>query len=176
MSAFYERRSIKMMKFLYKKHKLLGNKGFSLVELIIVIAIMAVLMAVLAPQLIKYVEKSRVQADDSAASEILNAVKIALNDDSIYDAITGDETVTWNGGTGAIATTALHTAITLPDGTGTFLDTYLLGEVTSTVGVTIDTKSKTREDMTYTVNIDLDANNIPTATITNDGWTDTPAP
>ena len=66
-----------MMKFLNKKRKVLGNKGFSLVELIIVIAIMAVLMAVLAPQLIKYVENSRVQADDTAASELLNAVKIA---------------------------------------------------------------------------------------------------
>lgn len=46
-----------------KKQKNLTNKGFSLVELIIVIAIMAVLVGVLAPQYIKYVEKSRVSAD-----------------------------------------------------------------------------------------------------------------
>ena len=45
-----------------KKQKNLTNKGFSLVELIIVIAIMAVLVGVLAPQYIKYVEKSRVSA------------------------------------------------------------------------------------------------------------------
>ena len=36
-----------------KKQKNLTNKGFSLVELIIVIAIMAVLVGVLAPQYIK---------------------------------------------------------------------------------------------------------------------------
>ncbi len=43
-----------------------NNQGFSLVELIIVIAIMAVLVGVLAPQFIRYVERSRTQKDASA--------------------------------------------------------------------------------------------------------------
>ena len=46
-----------------KKQKSLTNKGFSLVELIIVIAIMAVLVGVLAPQFLKYVERSRKSTD-----------------------------------------------------------------------------------------------------------------
>ncbi|MCM1143504.1 MAG: prepilin-type N-terminal cleavage/methylation domain-containing protein, partial [Lachnoclostridium sp.] len=37
--------------------KEMNNKGFSLVELIIVIAIMVILVAVLAPQYLRYVEK-----------------------------------------------------------------------------------------------------------------------
>lgn len=52
-----------------KKQKSLTNKGFSLVELIIVIAIMAVLVGVLAPQFLKYVEQSRNSTDrDNAAA------------------------------------------------------------------------------------------------------------
>ena len=56
------------------------NKGFSLVELIIVIAIMAILIAVLAPQYIKYVEKSRKAKDDKIAGEILELANVIAAD------------------------------------------------------------------------------------------------
>lgn len=49
------------------------NKGFSLVELIITIAIMAVLIAVLAPVFIKYVEQSRRSRDIQTADQIREA-------------------------------------------------------------------------------------------------------
>ena len=52
-----------------------NNKGFSLVELIIVIAIMAVLVGVLAPQFIKYVESSKQSTDIQNAAEIRAAVE-----------------------------------------------------------------------------------------------------
>lgn len=67
-----------------------NKKGFSLVELIVVIAIMAVLVGVLAPQLMKYVEKSRIQKDESAAAEYVGAVEKALADnseDGAYDEV-----------------------------------------------------------------------------------------
>lgn len=64
--------------------KKLNNLGFSLVELIIVIAILAVLMGILAPQLVKYVEQSRRQRDESALDEIKNATQLALSDEEVY--------------------------------------------------------------------------------------------
>ncbi len=65
-----------------------NNKGFSLVELIIVIAIMAVLIGVLAPQYLKYVEKSRISTDKSTVTEIANAVKTVLADEDVYTTAT----------------------------------------------------------------------------------------
>ena len=59
------------------------NKGFSLVELIVVIAIMAVLMVVLTPALLRYVEKGRLQSDNTAIAEIANAAKIACASEAI---------------------------------------------------------------------------------------------
>ena len=57
-----------------------NNKGFSLVELIIVIAIMAVLVGVLAPTYLQYVEKSKKSNDVSSIDTIVNAVEIAAID------------------------------------------------------------------------------------------------
>lgn len=58
-----------------KKQKSLTNKGFSLVELIIVIAIMAVLVGVLAPQFLKYVERSRKSTDCQNVASIVTALQ-----------------------------------------------------------------------------------------------------
>ena len=46
------------------------NKGFSLVELIIVIAIMAILVGLMAPQLIKYIEKTNVSSDEQLLDSV----------------------------------------------------------------------------------------------------------
>lgn len=61
--------------------KEINNKGFSLVELIIVIAIMAVLIGVLAPQYLKYVKNSKISTDITNAESIATAVNVAVADD-----------------------------------------------------------------------------------------------
>jgi len=62
-----------------------NNKGFSLVELIIVIAIMAILVGVMAPQLIKYIEKSKVSADTQLADSVHTAILTAMMDPEVVN-------------------------------------------------------------------------------------------
>ena len=65
--------------------KKMNNKGFSLIELIIVIAIMAVLVAIIAPNLTKYLGKSKDQTDKSNLDEIKKQTKNAISDASTDD-------------------------------------------------------------------------------------------
>ena len=62
----------------------LNNTGFSLVELIIVIAIMAILSAALAPQLMKYIEKSRISTDAQTCQSIKTCVNTSLTNDAVW--------------------------------------------------------------------------------------------
>lgn len=66
-----------------KKRKNGNNRGFSLVELIIVIAIMAVLVAVIAPSFLKYVNKSKKETDKTNASELQNEIEVSITSNSI---------------------------------------------------------------------------------------------
>lgn len=77
------------------------NKGFSMVELIIVIAIMAILAGALAPALIKYINKSRVSTDIQTGQTIATAIQTALSNEAGYDCAdamgTGSQTLTGGG-------------------------------------------------------------------------------
>lgn len=77
-----------------------NNKGFSLIELIIVIAIMAVLVAVIAPTLTQYLGKSKTKTDKSNANEICGQIQNAITDFESDDGAIGTATITltWAGG------------------------------------------------------------------------------
>lgn len=66
-----------------KKRQNGNNKGFSLVELIVVIAIMAILIAVIAPSFLKYVNKSKKETDKTNASELQTEIQVNITSNGI---------------------------------------------------------------------------------------------
>lgn len=117
------------------KERKMNNKGFSLVELIIVIAIMAILIVVLAPQYLKYVEKSRNSTDVTNATEIVTALQVYASDP--------DATVKLP--TGNVKVTVSNSGTTLTDSTEKFVETALkeagLADSTGKVSTTCVSRS-----------------------------------
>ena len=57
-----------------------SNEGFSLIELIIVIAIMAVLVALIAPNLTKYLGSSKYNTDKHNADDLAQSIQTCILD------------------------------------------------------------------------------------------------
>ena len=70
----------------YLKQRKMNQAGFSLVELIIVVAVIAVLVGILAPKYLKYVERTRRVIDVKNAKEMNDAI---LRASALYDPGTG---------------------------------------------------------------------------------------
>ena len=79
-----------------KKVRKLNNGGFSLVELIIVIAIMAILVGVIAPQYMRYVGRSRIASDQQNATAIVSAIQIYASDPAATVALADGDNVVIN--------------------------------------------------------------------------------
>ena len=62
-----------------------NNAGFSLLELIIVVAIMAIAIGIMAPQLIRYIEKSNVSSDIQLADTVRTGVSVSIVDAKVQE-------------------------------------------------------------------------------------------
>ena len=126
-----------------KTQKKLGNKGFSLVELIVVIAIMAVRVGVLAPTLIRNVEKSRESTDLQTLDSVRGSVTTALSMESINSELgTGFKGVLQNGtlskNSSSGATDAFVTKLTTELNDDGVKDAKLKAKACSGQGITIE--------------------------------------
>lgn len=139
-----------------KTQKKLGNKGFSLVELIVVIAIMAVLVGVLAPTLIKNIEKSRESKDAQNCEQLKSSVEIALQNETAY------QTNVKSGGKDIVKITS--SGVTIASDAGKDFITEFTGQIdTSKTKLT----SKKYKDKDVTGGIKINVNEKGQVTIVN---------
>lgn len=125
---------MKMFERLQAKKK--DNKGFSLVELIIVIAIMAILVGVVGTQVVPYLNKSKVAKDQQLLSAFATAAV------SAYSMKAGDINYS-----GKIEITDYFTAITDSADKATHSAYLIQQEMQSLVGYTTSQKTKLQEQM-----------------------------
>lgn len=95
-----------------KEEKKINDKGFSLVELIVVIAIMVALVAVVAVAVTRYVAQSRAATDVTNAQTIKSAIQVEITDptDGLSDPITNHSSGTWT----AVPTSGMASLQKLP--------------------------------------------------------------
>lgn len=65
------------------------NKGFSLVELIVVVLIMAIIAVALAPQVLKWVNNSRIANDRNLMDTLVSNSQTTMTNQAAYDIVKG---------------------------------------------------------------------------------------
>ena len=63
------------------------NRGFSLVEILIVVAVMSVILSIVGALYTQYVKRSKIHADVASAETILNAVDTAVKEKDVIKEI-----------------------------------------------------------------------------------------
>lgn len=113
------------------------KKGFTLVELIAVIAILGILAAVIVPRVTGYSDRARASKEKANAASIINAIEIYNAEASTSKRIVFDSATT-------LATITGATATTYDTGLGSFTDLVdTINKVTGASGSEIKTSTKT---------------------------------
>ena len=131
--------------------KKLNNSGFSLIELIIVMAIMAILTIAVAPQYLKYVERSRKAVDVQTMATIITAIDIYMADPVVAtdDLVKDDATLT-------LSTTS--TAVTAAASANGNIDKALENAGIKEVALK---SSKWNTNGEVVLKVDVDGNGVP---------------
>ena len=87
------------------KRTLKSNKGFSLVELIVVVLIMAIIAVALAPQVMKWVGHSRTSTDANTYDTLYENIQLALADENVLAEVKGQSITFTMGSSGVTVTT-----------------------------------------------------------------------
>jgi len=128
------------------------NSGFTLVELIIVIAIIAILTAVAAPQYIKYVERTKISKDMNTAAVIERAVSVLCAEGSVPNV--DEDYVTWEVTTGLVG-----------DGKDE------VEAITGPIPVAVSKKAKAAGTVVYSVNFNANSP-VVTTSVDYSTWDD----
>lgn len=91
--------------------KKMNNKGFSLVELIVVIAIMAVLIGVMAPTLLGNIEKSKLSKDKTNTDTLYTAWTNTVTDPTFNGEVSGGFSYTYNINSGVLTVKPTSTTL-----------------------------------------------------------------
>lgn len=107
---------------LQKRQTNTRKKGFTVVELMIIVAVIAVVTVLVAPSLIRYIDNSRAQKDESAMDELVEAVRLQVANDKIFDEVyyysIANNFLTYSDSTGHYGSKEMEGEFWAPDGSG----------------------------------------------------------
>lgn len=144
-----------------KNEMKLNNKGFSLVELIVVIAIMAILVGVLAPSVLGQIDKAKQSKDKQTIETVVTAVATAY----------ADQTITSGKPTSTGSVTAVSFGTSNAAYTGSGVETEFNSAVQQIVGYTaVALESNQFSGSSVSIELNTTTGKV-TATATNGGTT-----